>query len=58
MNFIIPGEIENECDGCRSEFWDTYPDLNELDYYIGVNSLIDNSLKEVTKNILEMMNIH
>lgn len=38
--------------------WDTYPDLNELDYYIGVNNLVDKSLKEVTENILKMMNIH
>lgn len=37
---------------------DTYPDLSELDYYIGVNYLVNNSLKEVTENILKMMNIH
>lgn len=37
---------------------DTYPDLSQLDYYIGVNYLVNNSLKEVTENILKMMNIH
>lgn len=48
MNVIVAG----------LNLWDTYPDLNELDYYIGVNNLVDKSLKEVTENILKMMNIH
>ena len=37
--------------------WNKYSDWSKLDYYSSLNNLVKNSLKEITENILKIINI-